>query len=81
MYLKLLELDSLHKRIIKDVAMEGRMISRWFNLVPSAEKKRMGTFQREWESFNLDIIRYAREVGLYSFTNNAPIYLQNSAQS
>ena len=50
-----------------DVAMGKRMISGWFNLLPTAEKKRMDTYQREWETLNLKIIRYAREVKLYSF--------------
>lgn len=62
LYSKLLEINSLHEMILHDVLLNKRMVSELWNLLPTAAKKRMDTYLAKWESFNLDIISYARKV-------------------
>ncbi|KAH8744652.1 cytochrome P450 monooxygenase [Hyaloscypha finlandica] len=61
LYSKLLEINVLHEVILHDVILNKRLVSKVWNLFPTAAKKRMDLYTKQWESMNLDIIQYARE--------------------
>jgi cytochrome P450 monooxygenase len=71
LYSKLLEINVLHEVILHDVILNKRLVSKVWNLFPTAAKKRMDLYLKQWESMNLDIIQYARKVG--SIQNKAVI--------
>lgn len=54
--------------------MGERMIPTWFNYLPTPEKKRMDSYLREWRTFNLNIIRHAREVRVPPHSLSTPPY-------
>lgn len=62
LYLKLLEINVLHEVILHDVILNKRLVSKIWNLFPTAEKKRMDLYVKKWEIMNLEIIQHAREV-------------------
>jgi hypothetical protein len=67
MFSKLLHLNHLYGKLIVTALLQPQTSSKWYNMLPTSAKRQMDTFQREWKTFNLDVIRTAREV-----SKNAP---------
>jgi hypothetical protein len=38
-------------------------MSRWFNVLPTPSKRHLDTYLADWRTFNLDILKEAKEVG------------------
>jgi hypothetical protein len=70
-------MNELHEKIIFVAFLNKRVMSKWYNKLPTAEKRLMGSFQTQWKAFNLAQIKLAREVPsspmLYPGVSNKPV--------
>ncbi|EIT83392.1 hypothetical protein AO1008_00431 [Aspergillus oryzae 100-8] len=55
-------MNELHEKIIFVAFLNKRVMSKWYNKLPTAEKRLMDSFQTQWKAFNLAQIKLAREV-------------------
>ncbi|KNG87010.1 cytochrome P450 monooxygenase [Aspergillus nomiae NRRL 13137] len=60
-YAALSAMSELHEKIIFVAFLNKRVMSKWYNKLPTAEKRLMDSFQTQWEVFNLAQIKLARE--------------------
>ncbi|RAQ53733.1 cytochrome P450 monooxygenase [Aspergillus flavus] len=60
-YAILSTMNELHEKIIFVAFLNKRVMSKWYNKLPTAEKRLMDSFQTQWKAFNLAQIKLARE--------------------
>ncbi|GAB1194986.1 hypothetical protein APSETT444_004238 [Aspergillus pseudonomiae] len=76
-YAALSAMNELHEKIIFVAFLNKRVMSKWYNKLPTAEKLLMDSFQTQWKAFNLVQIKLARELPsspmLYPGVSDKPV--------
>lgn len=62
MFSKLVEISHLHASVLGTAVLGKRTISKWYNILPTAEKRQLDMYHTQWRDFNLDIVKKARAV-------------------
>ena len=59
---QLVELNILHQKVVRNAIFGNRLTSKWYNMLPTAEKHLMDKFQADWGNFNDSVLQSARKV-------------------
>ncbi|KAK8093323.1 cytochrome P450, partial [Apiospora hydei] len=61
MFDELLQLNVVHDKVLLTTWFGRRERSSFYNMLPTMAKNNMGTFEVEWEAYNLKVVRIATE--------------------
>lgn len=79
-FAELLALNSVHEKVLLTTWFGRKQLNRLYNVLPTASKKDMDTFESEWKRFNLSVMQEAKVVStlIFVFFNTGTIFVQTS---